>query len=178
MKYSSRKPLVIALAIPVLFVSMVAAMLIISRLYSAPPMYNFIYSLGNDWSNTFDYRVISGKLQKVPRSNCPQQCSQPRPDPVLYVYDAKANRSTEISIEAAGELKLDPSQQSPDGYRVVRGNNSGGGLFLSVGPNYDYSTMYLSGAGGQFPINLASSGTSIGYSYGYSNTSFIAWIIP
>ena len=180
MKYSSKKPLLIALAIPVLFVTMVATVLIISRIYSDPPTYSFLYTLGNEWTASFEYRVIAGKVQKVARNNCPQQCSHTSTEPLLYLYDTKANQSRQLTMEETSALKLDPSQQSPDGYRVVRGNNGSRGLILSISTSYDYSAanMYLSGAGGQFPINMAVSGSSLGYSYGYGNSSFIGWVIP
>lgn len=178
MKYSSKKPLLIALAIPAFFVSMVVAVLLISRIYASPPAFNFIYASGVDYSSTFDYRVISGKLQKVPRTNCPQQCTYSKPDPQLYLYDVKAQRSTEISFDDALRVTLDSSQRSPDGYRLIRGDRPSSYLF-SIGPSYDsFSTMQLSGAGGQFQLNLASGNNPMGYSYGSYNMNFIGWVIP
>ena len=177
MKYSAKNPLVIALAIPTLFITIVTAVLTLSRLMAAPPKYDFIYSLGNSWNSSFEFQVVSGKVEQKLRANCPQQCEPQRTEPRLFLYEAKSNHSREISLEDASLLRLDPSQQSPDGYRLTHGSRGRDILFLSIVPSYDYSTMVLSGAGGQYPVNLANTGSSLGYSYGYSNSNFIGWVL-
>ncbi|MBN8547906.1 MAG: hypothetical protein J0M12_01180 [Deltaproteobacteria bacterium] len=174
MQYSKRAPLLIALAIPLLFMSAVTCVLISQRLLASPPAQEFIYTVGATYNDGFDYRVIDGTLTKVSRGNCPSTCSSSSSTRPLYRYDPKTNRSTEISITEAQQLKLDPSQQSRDGYRLIRGSRDRG--FLLSMPAYDNSPMYLSGAGGQFEANLASDGTSSGY-WNYQQVTLVGWII-
>lgn len=178
MTASNRTILGIALSLPLLFTAVVALSLIVPRLFADPPRQDFIYTTGVGSYQRYNVSIIDGRVSIVDR-NCPNACSPTAEPPRLFLYEVAAKHSREISLDEARALRVDPSERSPDGYRVERGNNSDGGLFLLYGGlRYDQRT-YLVGPGGRFEVNLARSDVFFGdyYSYGFRNSSFLGWVI-
>lgn len=175
---ADRRLLYFALALPLLFTLVVSAIVLGPRLLSKSPAYGFLYATNlNAYAGPYSLKVIEGTLRRVERT-CASPCHGHEQAPRLFVYDVKTRRSTEVSLEEAYRLKLDPSQESPDGYRIERGGYSGGGFLLPFGSGrYDQNT-YLVGPAGRFKLNLATPNAFFDspYSYGYFNTQLIGWI--
>ncbi|HYE22118.1 MAG TPA: hypothetical protein VD998_00845, partial [Verrucomicrobiae bacterium] len=75
-------------------------------------------------------------------------------NPKLYYYDVESDSSKEISLEDAQKYNLDSNQKSPDGFEVVRGNNSGGVFPFFFDGGFEYNTLYIRGGHYTKKINV------------------------
>ncbi len=179
MKPQSKSFIVFAVAVPVAFAVIAAGAVLLPRLFGKPPVYDFVYAAGIPPYGSYgkyDLVVTNGRVTLVNR-DCPSSCSPSDTRPVLYRYDVTTQHGVEISLEQAQELTLDPSERSPDGYRLTRGD-AHGGIFPLYIEGFGNRPMYLVGPGGRYEVNLAQSGSAMGGSYYYSsyNTRLLGWI--
>lgn len=166
-------PLYIALAIPVLMIVLVAAFIYLPNM-GKKPQYNFVYMTGNGYLpyGGQEYSVSNGHLVQNPSPldnsapNVPPKPVVPLGQPHFYVYDVTANSANEVSFQQAQALTLDPSNLSPDGYTLDRGNS---GDFLFSGPS-DYNTWYLKGHNHSSKLNVKVVGND------YYNLQFLGWV--
>lgn len=168
-------PLYIALAVPVLMILLVAAFIYLPGI-GKKPAHNFVYMSGQDVYYYGDargeYTVTNGRLVKNPLPPIPEgQAPYYKPavsDPHFYFYDVSKHEAREITLAEAAAFELDPSNVSPDGYTVERGNgNSGAFLF---GDSGDYNSWFLKGHNRANKLNIKLIGTD------YYNMRFLGWV--
>lgn len=177
MDLRKNSPLIIGISIPVLMILFVAGSIYLPGLFADPPMYDFLYTTGNDhYYCEWEYRPQSGRLVRVARPERPpvpvKDPSEPPCDPLFYLYDVDADESMEIPFAEAEKLTLDQNSLSKDGYEVVRGNGGGDFLFFDGGSNYN--NVYIRGHNWSKKINVNLSSQP----YYYYNFRFLGWIIP
>ncbi|MDA1061153.1 MAG: hypothetical protein O3B47_05170 [bacterium] len=169
MKSKENIPLIIGIALPILMIVFVAASIYLPRLFAEPPQYDFLYSSGDNYRLDYDYEVVDGRLMKIynhtDRSAIDLDLLEDEREIRFYVHDVEDDESRKISFEEAGDLILDDSEKSPDGYEVKRGG--GGGMF---GPS-NYNNVYISGHGLSRELDL-----EYGINNYYRDFTFIAWI--
>lgn len=176
---ADRRLLRIALSLPLVFTALVSAAVFIPRMLSRPPVYGFVYATDvSPYNSPYVLQVIDGTLRRVEQS-CPSSCAANTKTPRIFFHDVRTQRSVELSLDEASRYRLDPSQESPDGYRIERGGYSDGGFLLPLsGGKYDQRT-YLVGPAGRFKLNLATPHAFFGghYSYEYYNAQLLGWVI-
>lgn len=161
-------PLIIAFSLPVLMVIFVAASIYLPGIFMHPK-YNFLYSVGEWSSGMSTYTVVQHKIMTIKQQNPSYPYETPR-TVQLYVHNVTTNESSAISFEDAEKLQLDPTTESPDGYKVEDGNQSSG-LFPFFWYDGNRSALYLTGHSGSKKLNLKTIGSS------YENRPhFIGWI--
>ena len=112
-------PLIIGIAVPVLFIIIMMAVVYLPKL-SINPKHDFIYTLNDTYEqyrNT--YKVEDGKIAIY--ANPINTYSTYKGDyPDLYIYDIEKSTSKMISQSEVSKLSLEPGPSSPDGYNVGR----------------------------------------------------------
>lgn len=158
MNLSKNPSLVIAITIPILAIIFIAVSIYLPR-SSTNSKHNFLYA--TDYS--YQYRVEGNGLVN---DSALYQSSLPSKPAKLYVYNVSSNKSAEISLEEAKNLYLNSNSNSPDGFKIIPGNQ-GGFIFRSS----DYNTWYIQGQGAARKLNVQSSNS-------YDNRfTFLGWII-
>lgn len=89
----------------------------------------------------------------------------------LFLHDMKTNRSREITFEEAAALRVDPSQASPNGFRI-EGRGFSTGLFYGYDSG-DYNARYFVGKGLKVKLNLVQTGNDL---YSGDNAALLGWI--
>lgn len=162
-------PLLVGLGLPLLFVVWVLIFNFLLPSIFVKPQYDFIYTSG---SPSQIVRVINGKVSLTPcnadrYSNCRDYYNRLN----FYRYDVSARENIPITLEELQTLTLDPSEKSPDGYRVITNDNRSGEVF--------FFPFFWGGSGSQAPQltkgNFLSKSLNLkGYS---SSREFVGWII-
>lgn len=161
----SQTPLILAFALPLVMIAVVALSIYIPRLF-IHPHYDFIFSIGPYYENSYTYSVVGNHLSRSEyRIN-----AQPNPQGHLYRYSAATSSSSEISFGEAQTYLLSDALLSPDGFEVTTGSSESFGLFpLFVSSGRDYNARYLKKGSIVTKINLPE--------YSYNNQfQFIGWI--
>lgn len=175
MKTTKNWPLIIGLALPVIFIILISLVIFTPNLY-IKPAHNFLYSnegsynyYNDGYSNTFS--VAYGKLvtTPVPVVNGVKYKGD---YPPIYLYDVKNNSTHQISVEEARNLNLDPGPSSPDGYNVEY-KYSNSGIFELFGSGSSENGYVISKGNGSKKLNGLS--TTDRY-YGTNNFKFIGWV--
>jgi hypothetical protein len=170
-------PLIVGIALPILFILIISALVFLPSL-SIKPQYNFLYtnqddyySYGQGYKNT--YKVENGKIALEPLPVPPkgELISYKSDSPKIYFYDFKNNSSHEITWKDALKLNLDPGPSSPDGYNVsyYYGND---GIFELFGSGNNSRGYFVSKGSAKKKLSglLADN-----YSY-QGNFKFIGWV--
>lgn len=173
-------PLIIGIALPILFIAIVAVVIFIPSM-SVKPQYNFLYSTDGDrysygeiYKNSFI--VQNGKITKkavpVPANiGIPKESFVYKGDePEIYLYDVKENTSRKISFEEAQKLNLDSGPSSPDGY-TIKFDYSNNGILEIFGSDGNNSGYFISKGNGVKKLN----GLVQNY-YWENNFKLIGWI--
>ena len=171
-------PILIGIALPFLFIIIIAAMVYLPSI-SVKPQYNFLYTSSetrvrfDGEMSIYSYGVREGKL--VTKQNPKRYPEQVLLDekPTLYVYDVKANASREISFDEAQKLSLDAGPTSPDGYTVTYkyGHN---GIFELFGSDTNKNGYFITKGNGA--KKLTGFG-NLGRYWGYEGAfEIIGWI--
>lgn len=159
MAFKEKLPLIVGIGLPLLLIFYVGITAYLPSLF-VKPKYNFIYA-----TDTSDYNlsIVDGKVvmeQRYFNVNRPRQ-------PTLWLYDVARDKSTQISLEKAQTYTLDPSNKSPDGFTVGRGETGGYSVFPFFFGGYDRGT-YLMGKGLNRRISERED---------YYNFKFLGWVV-
>ncbi len=161
-------PLIVGIAIPLIMILSIVGMLYVPFLFAHPTI-NFLYTDGEDYWNSFTYRVVNGKVVMQPPSD---PTSDNGPTARLYIYQVEKDSSREISFADAQTLKLDTQSKSPEGFEVREGGQDIG-IFPFFFGNRNYGNWYLQGHGVSRKINKNAHNYS-----GTGNLHFLGWILP
>lgn len=162
--------LIVGLALPVVMIAIIAAVITASRSPNEieDPGYDFIYGVG--YSLEYHHFIKDGRLQREKRM--PEIAETVRADsPQLrfFVHNVTENASRPVSFDRASSLSLDPSEVSPDGFRVDYGRKN---ELLPMFSHSDFQTRYLRKEGYSKRLRL-----EIGDGFGYAhNMAFLGWI--
>jgi hypothetical protein len=124
--------LIVGISIPILMILFVWISIYLPSLFSHPT-YDFIYSIGVDYSQG-QYSVNNNHVVKLPPPNNTGNFVVPLQEANLYYYSAVQGKSRQISLQEAQNYTLNTDITSPDGYQVisnVQGNYTGG-FFLAA----------------------------------------------
>ncbi|KND49130.1 MAG: hypothetical protein AB198_02570 [Parcubacteria bacterium C7867-003] len=175
MKTTKNWPLLIGIALPIIFILIISLVIFTPNL-SIKPAHNFLYSnespyyyYNDGYSNTFS--VSNGKLvtTPVPAVNGVKYKGD---YPPIYLYDVKNNSTHQISVEEARNFYLDPGPSSPDGY-TVEYKYSNSGIFELFGSGSRENGYVISKGNGVKRLNGLNS-TDRYYSSG--NFKLIGWV--
>jgi hypothetical protein len=113
-------PLLIGIALPVLFILVISFVLFVPNL-SIDPAYNFIYSGETSYGYSYpqyrtSYYVKDSRIAIANNVTQPNVTYKDSPD--LFLYDIKNGTSHLITYEEAQKYMLDPGPSSPDGYNI------------------------------------------------------------
>ncbi len=168
-------PLYIALAVPVLMIGLVAVLVYLPR-FGPLPKYNFIYSSGGTYP--YGYYTVSGNTLQKNENRIKQDIKDNIvvTEPRLFLHDVATNQSREISLGEGQKLKLDSTDESPDGFKITMGNYDDGIFGIFGGSGRDYGSRYIANnGGGGVKLNLKSVSGAYYDSYSFQ---FLGWIIP
>jgi hypothetical protein len=136
--------LYIAIALPLLFVIIVAIAIYIPTNFTNP-QYKLVYTDDTYGIYKNNYVVESGKI--VTKNNLelikysPEDLKYYSDSAKLYLYDFETNSSTEITLAEAQQYAAFRGPSSPDGYSVER-NYSNAGIFEIFG-SYDNRNQFF-----------------------------------
>src|SRR3989344_2326446 len=126
-KHMKNLPLIIGIALPFIFIIIIAAVVYLPNAFINPE-HDFIYTAGDGYyyehGNVVYKNVISlenGKiiLQPVVLSTTNNNTNRVIKDhPPIYRYDVKNSSAREITLAEAQQLGLDPGPTAPDGYSI------------------------------------------------------------
>ncbi len=156
-------PLIVAIALPVVFVIVLALVVLIPNM-SIKPQHDFIYispnspGYANDFGtvqyrNTYDLKedkIVLKPLTLVPTPDKSFPVPVYENAPTIYYYDIEDQASREISLEEAQKLSLQKGPASPDGYTVSYDMNHEG-VFEIFG-SQDKSAYIISKGNGKKPL--------------------------
>jgi hypothetical protein len=157
----------LAVAIPVVVVAAVALSIYLPRLFVHPTT-DFVSVVDDTHyagDSGADYRLVDGRIVEAPTATF-GSATRGR----LYRYDVKTGRAQPLTLAQAQALTLDPTPTSPDGFRVVYADGSGGGLF-PFGGDGGSAAVYLDGRGVRLKLDLP-----VGRSYESNGFHFVGWI--
>lgn len=149
-------PLIIAVALPVIFIVIVALFVYIPKA-NLSPKYNFIYT-SRDY--TFygayknDFAIVNGKITLKPNPEV-IDAKNMSDMPTLYVYNVTDDTSRTITFAEAKELMLDPGPSSPDGY-TVEYDYGHDGIFEIFGSNGNNRGAFISKGGAKKKVMIGS----------------------
>lgn len=176
--YMNKKnlPIIIALALPILFVVIITGVLFVPTL-SLKPSYNFIYSSNNGYYPYYMniYKVNDQKqvtMEPNPSYNATNSYgyNDSQNAPNLYMYDIITNTVKQITLEEAQRYVVDPGPSSPDGYQVNYNYNNNG-IFEIFGGGSRRSGYVISKGSASKALPAM-----VGDAY-YGSYTFIGWII-
>ena len=173
-------PLAVGLALPVLLVLVLAAVIYVPRLY-VKPQYDFVYAVGdypqyfNDIDKTVTtYRIVDEQVRKevVPYAQLGDQ-NWPRLNvgPQFYRYDVTEEKSVPLNESELMQIRLNPSQKSPDGFELNYGRGDEN-VFEAVFGGRDYSERVLEKGSVGVAVNIE--GDNNNYDYRFH---LIGWTI-
>ncbi|MDP3883173.1 MAG: hypothetical protein Q8Q48_03915 [Candidatus Staskawiczbacteria bacterium] len=169
--------LIFGVSIPILMIIFVAASIYIPQMFIKPE-YNFLYLSGNNTcshvaGNNQIFSVKNGKvvnnLSGLPNltDQILQYCLSRSSEIKFYLYDMKAEKTSEVSFAYAQTLNLDPALESSDGFQIIKGTYSGG-IFPFFYSNSDYNSRYVQGHNISKKINTQQGS--------YYNFTFLGWV--
>jgi hypothetical protein len=177
-------------ALPVVVLVAFALARMAARYTVADPIYDVVYSIGGDYSQTqsdrvCDLAVVDGRLlarwsaaepanySKRPRAfrlHAPSgewvELDVPEPD------ELAAGGHVELEVEGLGDVQLDASVRAPDGWEFDSSYSSGGpfGEFFGGGSGRAQSSIQHNGRRIEVPYP--------GQDPYYTGVSFLGWAIP
>lgn len=169
-------PLIIGLALPVLFIIIISAIVFTPNVF-IKPAHDFIYSNETNYYNPYQYQLTYVvENEKITTSKIPVNTDFKEPtnrqvSPTLYIYNVKDDSTHQITLEEAQKYTLDPGPTSADGY-VVAYNYGHYGLFELFGSNGNNNAWYVTKGTGKKRLN----GLTTDRYYGSGNFKFIGWI--
>jgi hypothetical protein len=185
MNIRTHAPLVAAIALPLIFIGVLAIAILIPTL-SIKPTHDFVYTLNSSqqfydytngpvyYKNTYD--IVEGKIilkpapALIPTPDMKFQPVKTVDAPPLYLYDIQNQNSHEITLAEAQKLTLQKGPASPDGYTVTFDMNHGGVLELFGSQE---STGYMIGnAKASKPLF----GIGTGENYYSNELNLIGWV--
>ena len=166
MSFKQKLPIIVAVAIPVLFVGAIALSVFLPN-YQIHPTENFLYFGGSTYPYTYTVEGghVEAHLGVGPDRNGVVPTRQP-----LFVYDVATDSVHQIDFVDAQKLVLDPGPTSKDGY-IVKYDYSGEnliGFFVGGGSRSKY---VIAKGGGQRELTGLPSDRYDG------NANFIGWIV-
>lgn len=159
----NKLPLLVGIGLPILLVLYILITNYLPGLFIKPKS-DFLYTT-NSYSG-YNYVVVGNQLQLQEPNETGYDYNRYQQKPLLYRYNAIENKSTVITQEAGQQLDLDPSDKSPDGFKVSVGGSSGGYFFFP----FSYSSrqgIYIKGKGLNKKI----------IDENYYNFKFLGWVI-
>lgn len=180
LKNKDNLTLLLALAIPIVFILILVGYLYITPLIFKPKT-NFIYyfNQSRNVNRSYAYNIINGKLDAQANYSSYSSSSQtdqtePQPNyifPEIYLYDVQTNESKVITLNEAKLHNYIKGDFSPDGFEVIDGSDSsGGGLFYSGSSRYDEFFLKKNGYSKKINVSTDNNNNS------YYNFELIGWI--
>ncbi len=162
-KSAHLKDLLLLLAVPI-GIALIAAIAVYLPRLLANPTYDFIYTLCSSY-HCDDTYIVNKDGRLALKSDTQSSDTLPYHDSTsLRYYDVRRDATRSISIEEAGEYRLDTSSRSPDNYTLVQAaGGSGGFLFWQ---DYDDS-WYLKDGIKKRKLDIAKSGETV---------TFMGWV--
>ena len=162
-------PLIAGITIPILLILFVAGSIYLPGIF-IKPKYNFLYLSGTNYGPA--YFVANGQLNENVIANTTDTLREypTESQPQLFVYDVAKDQSEAISFADAQKLALNTNVQSPDGFQIVSGSDSGGFFPFGGAPEDNYYTKYLTGHDVSRKLNIQDQGNY------YYNFTFLGWI--
>ena len=123
-------PLIIGLALPILFIIIIAIVVYLPSNF-VNPQHNFIYKEQSYDSYRNDVVIVGDKVSLAPtniteKGIVADPYLQVKDYPKIYLYDFSKNASYEISLEEAQKFSVAKGPSSPDGYSIERNYNHRG----------------------------------------------------
>lgn len=165
---STKKEFLLFISIPAGIILLVMMVLFVPTLF-AKPGYDFIYTS----CSTYDCSggIVVGADGFAKESSVSQLYNNDgQRVPEIYYHDIRDNSSREIEFSEASSYKLNASNVSPDGYKLTKGSNSGGG-FLLWGYSSDDAWHLKKGSLQKKSLNLETPG----YYYS-SSVKLVGWV--
>jgi len=163
-------PLILGFSIPILMILFVAASIYIPVLF-LHPKYNFLYSTDGDYYGSKVYSVNNGRLVENSQPTPIYPDHRPYQRPELYIHNVTTNESTPASFQEVANLKLEPSTESPDGYKIESDSDSRG-FFPFFWYDRDYEAKYIIGHNVSKKLKIKTTGSSY-----YKSIHFLGWIV-
>jgi hypothetical protein len=188
--------LVLGLTLPVALMAFFFVAATLPQAVSDPPKYDMVFSV-QDYTGSstalpvnVNFIVRDGTLKaQYVRLNPPGNYGNWRK---LYIYDAKTQKVRELpfgfppdmdkiegtredTVEATKDLKLDQTQQAPDGYALSYDGYSHSGLVTELFWNNSYSSEPRLRKGNS-SVKLATGDNRTYFNYGA--IQFIGWVKP
>lgn len=162
--------LIIGISIPIFMILLIAVSIYLPSFFAPAPQFDFLYSVGDNYSPSRHYGVENGVLVKYevkhPQHYTPQAVR-------FFIHDVSGNTDQEVSFEEAQKLRLNANIKSPDGYKVVYGSREYGFFPIFFSGGHDYNTMYLKGHNTSRKLEFEQSGDGLYY---YHGRHFLGWI--
>lgn len=173
---SKHLPLIIAIALPLVFILVISIIIFTPSLF-IKPQHNFLYTTDNSYysydqgfKNT--YAVKNSHIVTDPLPIPANSTYQPQKDsPAIYLYDVQSDSSHEVTFTAAQNYLLDPGPSSPDGYTVSY-QYGHDGIFEIFGSNGNNSNYVISKGNGKKKL----SGITNDRYYGQGGFKLIGWV--
>jgi hypothetical protein len=169
--------LIMALAMPILFILILTGYLYLSPLI-VKPQNNFLYYFDdNNSESTYSYSIENNQLNATApnyyynQKNLPLDTTK-TPDsiyPTLYIYNVTTDQSQPVTFDQTGRYKYIGGNISPEGFEVVHGSSGGGGLFFNYSSS-NYEDFYLKKNGYSKKLNLNTNSSN------YYNFEFLGWV--
>jgi hypothetical protein len=173
MKATKNIPLLIGIALPVIFILVISIVIFTPSLF-LNPQYNFLYSNDNSYYNQSylnTYVVKDNHVSLNPTPTTPGIISNAS-NPTLFLYDVKNNSTHQVDFNEAKNFIVDPGPSSPDGY-IVKYQYSNYGIFSLFGSNDNQNGYVISKGNSSKHLNgLNTSGDN----YYSNNFKFIGWV--
>lgn len=181
MNIKNNLPLIFGIAIPILMIAFVAISIYVPQMFIKPE-YDFLYLMGENYcylnvkavsgTTVSVYSVKNSQLIQNVSDDDLQKCITARvPELKIFMYNVTTEKSTEVTYDYARSLRLDSSPESPDGFKIVRGEGNGGFFPFYFYSGSDYNTRYITGRNVSKKLNI-----SEGERYYYNNFTFLGWI--
>ena len=126
----NKLPLFVGIGIPLLLILWVLLFVYFLPRLFVKPEYNFVYAAGYE-SNYV--RVVANKVQIDPCPYYPgsyQNCALYLREMNFYLYDVKNDENISLSLDEVKNYQLDPSEKSPDDYKISFQKDSGDYFFF------------------------------------------------
>ncbi len=155
---SSRRDLVLLMAVPLTLMTILAAIVYLPRLL-AHPSHDFIYTTCESYDCYNTIRVQDGAIV-VSNSN-------PNKTPVtLRYYDVSEQAYRTLTPAEAQQYTLDSSSRSPDGYALEERSSSSGFLFWS---DVESDQWFLENGLYKKPVHFGGTGY-------YNDITLVGWV--
>ena len=164
--------LITTFLLPIIFIAIACASILIPKNLAPKPKYSFIYSINTSNYSIGNYVVEQNQLKYNKfdgDKNFSSSYNQVKPtQPKLFKHDPATNQSKQITL-LESELYNLTKEISPDGYTFLNGEYSG------LRTNKNLKSYYLSGHDTSFKPNLQQITPSSENNKGL-RVEFLAWI--